>query len=717
MEDLIEIDGRYYVPLSSLGDDRARVLKHGDSFAVFDRKGDIRYGGSQGLFFAGTRYLSRFELVIEGEWPVMLNSTVKNDSTLLTADLTNPDLPRQEGDLKQGTVHLFRAKILWQNVLYEHLRLVNYSDSRVALSLAFEFAADYADLFEVRGESREQRGRLLPAELKDGCLSLAYEGLDGVERRTRMTFSQTPEGLSAEKARFDLKLPPAEAHDLYVYVSYGEEQTLAEPVPYLDVLQDSAEVLRQEWSRDCVVTTSNEQFNEWIRRAQADLHILMTNTEHGRYPYAGIPWFSTPFGRDGVITALEYLWINPDLARGVLQYLAATQAKEVQVDQEAEPGKIFHETRKGEMAALGEIPFGMYYGTVDATPLFVILAGEYYEITGDVALIENLWPHIESALHWMDAYGDMDADGFVEYERHNPRGLVQQGWKDSDDSVFHADGELAFGHIALCEVQGYVYAAKLAAAKLARLLGKPGLPEDLLAQAEQLKRRFNQVFWCEEISTFALALDGKKQPCRVRTSNPGHVLWSGIAAPDYVDRIVETLLAPESFSGWGIRTVATSEARYNPMAYHNGTVWPHDNALIALGMGRCGHQSGALRVLDGLFHACLHMDLHRLPELFCGFERRSGEGPTLYPTSCIPQAWASAAVFSLLQACLGMTFSSTAPHIRFEHPRLPDYLNEMEIRNLRVCGGTVDLLLRRHREQVGVNVLRKEGDLRIAVMV
>jgi glycogen debranching enzyme len=369
------------------------------------------------------------------------------------------------------------------------------------------------------------------------------------------------------------------------------------------------------------------------------------------------------------------------------------------------------------MAALGEIPFRCYYGSVDATPLMIELAGAYYERTGDRALIESLWPTLEAALAWIDNYGDIDGDGFIEYQSHNPRGLVHQGWKDSHDSVFHADGDPAEGAIALCEVQGYVYAAKCRAAMLSRMLGDPANADHLASEAAALKQRFNRTFWCDELSTFAIALDGAKRSCRVRTSNAGHALWSGIADASYAKRTGRTLLAPPSFSGWGVRTVSDSEARYNPMSYHNGSIWPHDNALIAMGLARCGQKERAACIMTSLFDASIFMDLHRLPELFCGFVRRPDEGPTIYSSACIPQAWAAAAVFYLLQASLGIRFTGEARELRFDHPVLPNYLNQIEIRNLRIGDACVDLVLRRHEQDVAVNVLRKEGDITVSIVV
>ncbi len=719
--DAVRVDDRWYVlSTSSRADDRTRVLKHGETFAVYDRYGDFQHigVGEQGLYHEGTRHLSRYDLLINERRPMLLNSTVKDDNSQLVVDLTTPDLYRGEQlAVAKGSVHVFRGTLLYEGAHYEHLRLLNYADEVVEIELQFGFEADYADIFEVRGLRRLRRGRDLEPRIGARSVTLGYRGLDEIDRHTRIEFSRKPERLDAAHASLAFRLRPGEVENLYVTIECHNETPTPEPVGYERALQAWYEQAMQERERMADLFSSNEQFNDWINRSVSDLHMLVTHTEHGPYPYAGVPWFSAPFGRDGILTALECLWVQPQLARGVLAFLAATQADRLDPDSDAEPGKILHEARRGELANLGEIPFRRYYGSVDATPLFVMLAGAYFRRTGERAFLESIWPNIERALAWIDEYGDVDGDGLVEYSRHSPDGLVQQGWKDSDDSIYHADGRLARGPIALCEVQGYVYEARLAAAELAQLFGERARAERLRAQAEALQARFNEAFWLEEIGTYAIALDGDKRPCAVRSSNAGQVLLSGITAPEYARRVASVLMDANGFSGWGVRTVARNEARYNPMSYHNGSIWPHDNALVAMGLARQGYKEPALDILTGLFNASIALDLHRLPELFCGFTRLPGQGPTRYPVACAPQAWASASVFYLLQACLGLEFCVDKPQLRFVHPQLPDYLQQLRISNLQVGSAVLDLVLTRYERDVSINVVRKEGDVEVAVVV
>jgi glycogen debranching enzyme len=603
-----------------------------------------------------------------------------------------------------------RHKTLRENVLEERIEVSNFGLSVAEVTVAVRMEADFHDIFEVRGFTRQRRGRLLEPIAEEGLLAFGYEGLDGIERRTRVESSPKARLLGMQLG-FDFRLGPRETQAVELRVACE----IGAAVPRTRV-SDAAP--GRTPSRDdggaCRLETASLRWTEWLHRSESDLAMMVTRTDHGPYPYAGIPWFSAPFGRDGIVTALERLWLDPPLARGVLSYLAATQAQESSWERDAEPGKILHEARRGELANLGEVPFGRYYGSVDATPLFVVLAGAYFARTEDRPFLLEIWPHLEAALACVDR--GMKEHGFLVYQRQTPRGLAHQGWKDSGDSISHADGSLAEPPIALCEVQGYVHLAKLEAASLARTLGHAARARRLEEDAYQLAERFERAFWCEDLGTYALAIDGAGRPCRVRASNPGHCLFTGIAAPERARRVAEGLLAPDLFSGWGIRTLATGERRYNPMSYHNGSVWPHDNALIALGFARYGLRDQALRVLEAWFDASLYLEMRRMPELICGFERRPEQGPTAYPLACIPQSWAAGAVFLLLQSVLGLGVSATRREIRFERPALPTTLRELWIGGLRVGDARVDLEVVRRDGKVLVNAPRREGNVRIEVV-
>jgi len=632
---------------------------------VFDRHGDVQpIGlGQQGVFDRGTRGLSRFDVRIAGVRPLLLSSTLDRDNAILLVSLTNPDLQRDgRVDVPRDTVHLERSSVVYDGSCHTRLTLRNFEREGVDLVVAIGFDADFADVFEVRGVRRARRGTTHEPRVENGRVVLAYTGLDAVVRRTAISFDRAPSSLTTRRAEFAVHLPPAGHTDLEIAVDCrAEDPQPARPVTFDDAVLGARASMVRMTQHECAVRTSSPAFNDWIARSTADLAMMTTQTPEGPFPYAGVPWFCTPFGRDAIVTALELLWANPAIARGVLRFLAATQATENRAESDAEPGKILHEMRSGEMAVLGEIPFARYYGSVDATPLFVILAAAYFARTGDEALVREIWPNVLRALEWIDQYGDRDGDGFVEYTQRSRDGLRNQGWKDSEDSVFHADGTLAEGPIALCEVQGYVYAAKHGAARLAGIVGQRERARTLLAEARALRARFEGAFWCDDLATYAIALDGDKHPCRVRTSNAGHCLYTGIASPMRARLVAGTLTQPDMFSGWGVRTVACDERRYNPMSYHNGSVWPHDNALIAAGMARyhLGHQ--AERILLGMFETCQSVDLQRLPELVCGFARMPGAGPTLYPVACAPQSWAAGAVYLLLSSCLGRRARAAHP--------------------------------------------------------
>ena len=716
----VAVEAPFYIPATDAPSRPRRNLKHNDTFAVFDSHGDIgaSAGGEDGLFDCDTRYLSHLELLINGSQPLLLHSAINDNNLNYYVDLTNPDFYTDgKITLLKDTIHISRTIYLCEGSLRERIGLMNHGAEPVSFRLSLAFASDFADIFEVRGVRRSRRGQTWSEVLPPNGVHLSYRGLDSVVRQTTLHFEPAPTILQESVATYEIVLAPQEKRA--VFVTAASRGRLPDPTTYFfRGLVALKRELKAATRHIASVETSNSLVNEVLCRSMADLYMLRTTTQDGPYPYAGIPWYSTTFGRDGIITAMEMLWVDPAIAAGVLRRLARLQALKFDKQADAAPGKILHEMRAGEMAALGEVPFAQYYGTVDATPLFIMLAGQYLQRTGDLSLIRQIWPAIERALTWLDGPADIDGDGFIEYARGAQTGLSNQGWKDSHDAVFHADGRLAEGPIALVEVQGYAYAAKLAAAICASAMGLGEQAARLVEEAEQLRRRFEAAFWIEDGGFYALALDGSKAPCRVRTSNPGQALATGIVAPDRGALVAASLLGADFFSGWGVRTVARGEARYNPMSYHNGSIWPHDNAMLAQGLARYGAKRGVILIFESLIRAASYLDHRRIPELYCGFARRPGRGPTLYPAACSPQAWAAAAPFSLIQSMLGLEFKPDAAEIRLNNPVVPALAGAITLRNVRLGKASADFTV--HPSPGGgiaLEVLRTQGDLRISLIV
>ncbi len=697
----------------SLVEQRFRTLKHNDMFGVFDQRGDIRPGpsGTEGLYFNDTRYLSELEFVVAGRQLVLLSSTLRDDNATLTCDLTNPDLQDiSPGGLTSNLIHIRRSRFLWQGVCHERISIRNFDVSPRTLPVEVRYGADFIDLFEVRGMTRARHGRHEPAIVGRQTVTLAYTGLDDQRRTTELRFDPLPARIDEGRAQFIVELPPHGRSLIFVEVACDRPNGPRSPSEtFVPSMLEQRRWTRARSASAAGIETSNEVFNEAMRRSISDLTMLTTEQPTGPYPYAGIPWFSTAFGRDAILTALNVLWLDPSIAAGVLRYLAANQATKVDPASDAEPGKILHEVRRGEMAELGEVPFRRYYGSVDATPLFVLLAGAYLERTADLETIAAIWPNLRAALAWMDHNGAADPDGFVTYFRQTEEGLANQGWKDSFDSISHADGSLAVGPIALVEVQGYVYAARHAAARIALLLGHPDEAQTEARKAEKLRTAFEHHFWCEDLGTYALALDGMRRPCRVLASNAGHLLMTGICSSKRAASVAENLLGSRFFNGWGVRTLASNESRYNPMSYHNGSVWPHDNAVIAMGLARHGLKRQVERIFTGLFDASLYVDLRRLPELVCGFARGRAQGPTLYPVACSPQAWAATSLHAALGACLGLRFDAAERSVIFDRPCLPEFLETVTLHNLILGDARISVVLRRMGNEVAMNVLERTG--------
>ena len=665
-------------------------LKDGDSFLVADGYGDI-LGQADGFFDHDTRLLSRFRLLIGGRPPSRLSSSVSKDNVQFVFHGCNRPLPHMgHKATPPGVLHIERRRLLRRSRLFEWIRITNYNRADELCPLSLELDADFRDMFEIRGTHRPKRGRMKPPVLDGRRLIFGYEGLDQRERACVVEFSEPPARLTAHRADFMLGLHFGKHFDLFIEA--GPE---AEDIPSRERFRTAAtgaiRAMRGRRRQGGEVRAQGRHFMDWIRQSRADLALLTADLPTGPYPYAGIPWFSTPFGRDGLITAWQMLWLNPSLAKGVLAYLASRQATEVSAFRDSAPGKIMHETRRGEMANLGEIPFGLYYGGVDSTPLFVALAGAYAERTGDLDFIRALWPNLIAAVGWIDDYGDSDGDGLIDYARGAGTGLANQGWKDSEDSIFHADGRFPTGPIALVEVQGYAFAAYRAMAALGRRLGD-GRAGEWEAKAERVREQVEARFWMEDQGFYGVAIDGQGELCRTLTSNAGHLLFVGLPSAERAERVIAALSSPAFMTGWGLRTLALGQARYNPMSYHNGSIWPHDTAICAAGMSRYGHRREAAVVLEHLLEAAGHFSM-RLPELFCGFPRSTGQPPIAYPVACLPQAWAAGSVFMLLQACLGLEIDGWNGGLRLDEPRLPPGVNHIHLKGLAVKDERFDLHL------------------------
>jgi len=714
------LDTAYDIRASSaVADIPKLVLKHDDAFLVADRLGDVPGipDGVFGFYVEDTRFLQRLELRVERRRPMLLNATIGGESGESAIDLTNADVvERGRPRLPSRTLRISRRLTVLDRRLYQAVVIESFARHALEIVLSWDFGADFVDIFEVRGHRRLDRGVVQAARVERPAVELSYRGRDGVVRTTRLDFEPTPARLDAASAVHRLRLEPRGRAEIAVTVSatvglapQGRPLRWHEAVARRSAAMED---LRRGWAR---VTSDHEGFNRWVERSQSDLHLLLTATDDGVVPYAGIPWYVAPFGRDALVTALQVLPFAPGIARGTLRFLARHQAKADDPFTDQEPGKILHEYRRGELAGCREIPFLPYYGSVDATPLFVVLLAEYVRWTGDVDLARELWTAVEGALAWMASHGTGDEPGFLRYARRSPRGLENQGWKDSRDAIMHASGVLASAPIAVVEVQGYQYAALLGAAAVAEAIGLAERAQALRARAERLRSRFEAEFWMEGDSFYALALDGEGEPCRVISSNPGHCLWTGLVSRARAAAVSRRLMADDVFTGWGLRTLSAREALYNPMSYHNGSVWPHDTAIAALGMRRYGLVEPFLALATALFEAVVHFPESRMPELFCGFPRLRGHGPTRYPVACEPQAWSAGVVFHLVAGMLGLVPSAAENRLTLDRPRLPAWLQWLEVQDLVLGASRVTLRAVQGREGAAVELVRREGDVELVV--
>jgi glycogen debranching enzyme len=730
-----------------------QVLKHGNRFLLTDSFGDIHPDSrGLGLYEGDTRMIACSVLRIGGIRPVLLQTSVGANyrggiqMTNPSAD-RNPDAKVHPPDALVGrTIGINRERLMGAEGVSERLKVVNHAARESDVPVELELGADGADIFEVRGYPRPSRGKLLPVAVIDDRVTFRYLGLDGVERFTHIAFSEPatsiepvdqprPDGSdvgAAVRLRWTLTLGPGETKTLS-WTSWCTERPAPaggteEPTGSSDhdamfppaprVSADEGAAAYHAWERGTTaVVSDHELFNLVIKRSVSDLRLLVNDGpgDDQRYISAGVPWFATLFGRDSLISAFQALAFRPQIAVEILDVLAAYQATEDDPRRDAEPGKVLHELRTGEMARSGELPHTPYYGSVDATPLWLILFGATFDWTGDRAMLDRLWPNAMAALRWIDEFGDRDGDGFVEYERRSERGLLNQGWKDSSDAIRDRDGHEAVPPIALAEVQGYVYDAKRRLARLAAIRGDIDLAIRLDAEADQLATRFELAFWMEDRRYYAMALDSDKRQADAIASNAGHCLWSGIVTPDRAREVVDRILRPEMFSGWGVRTFASGQPGYNPIGYHTGTVWPHDTSLIAAGFRRYGFDDASNRLVGQMMEAAQGFPDYRLPELFCGFDRTDAHTPVPYPVACSPQAWAAGSSFLFLETMLGLRAHADRHELELLHPHLPDWLGKVTLTDLRVGDASVDLLFHRWRGTTSAEVLRKVGDVAVTI--
>ena len=730
-----------------------QVLKHSNRFLLTDSFGDIHPDSrGLGLYDGDTRVLACSVLRIGGIRPVLLQTSV-GANYRGGIQMTNPSADRNPDakvhpldELVGRTIGISRERLMGAEGVAERLKVVNHAAREADVPVELELGVDGADIFEVRGYPRPSRGKLLPVAVTDDRVTFRYVGLDRVERFTHIAFSEAALSVepvdqprsdgsdvgAAVRLRWTLHMGPGETKTLSWTIWCTERpappNAADEPTGHADheamfpavprVSADEGAAAYHAWERGTTaVVSDHELFNLVIKRSVSDLRLLINDGpgKDQRYVSAGVPWFATLFGRDSLISAFQSLAFRPQIAVEILDVLAAYQATEDDPRRDAEPGKILHELRTGEMARSGELPHTPYYGSVDSTPLWLIVFGATFDWTGDRGMVDRLWPNALAALRWIDEYGDRDGDGFVEYERRSERGLLNQGWKDSSDAIRDREGQEAVPPIALAEVQGYVYDAKRRMARLAAMRGEVDLATRLDAEADQLATRFEHVFWMEDRRYYAIGLDRDKRQADAIASNAGQCLWSGIVNPDRARDVVDRILRPEMFSGWGVRTFGSGQPGYNPIGYHTGTVWPHDTSLIAAGFKRYGFDDASNRLVGQMMEAAQGFPDYRLPELFCGFDRTDAHTPVPYPVACSPQAWAAGSSFLFLETMLGLRAHADRHELELLHPHLPDWLGKVTLTDLRVGDASVDLLFHRWRGTTSAEVLRKVGDVAVTI--
>jgi glycogen debranching enzyme len=718
-DDLVEIPSPHLEPRLAFQTLEPRkvdnlTLIDGKTFSATSVSGDIYPPGSPdvGFFHDDTRFLSQLELRIGGHRTVVLSSaTEKTFSAQIELTTGNITL-RDSFDLPENTVHIRREQLLASEIFFDRMTFENFNLTPVDFTVEMLLDADFVDVFQVRGVARKEHGQYYQPVVSKNGIAFYYRGLDGVMRETLIQVSPTPTEIRERVVRWELRLEPLKRVEIDLNVTPFVEGHKSRAQVYEkdhQLRQRRANFERWE-AASTSFETDNDVLDALLKTAVGDFHALQIPDGDQHIIAAGIPWFATIFGRDSIIAAYQSLFLNPQLAIDTLRVLARYQGKEYNDWRDEEPGKILHEYRAGEMTRHGEMPFGPYYGSIDATPLFLILLSETFNWTANEELVEELLPNAYAALEWIDKYGDLDDDGFVEYQRRSPKGLVNQGWKDSWDANVHRDGTIAKTPIALCEVQGYVYDAKYRMSSLLRTFGDVKTGDRLKRESAELAKRFDRAFWVPSRGFYAMALDAEKKPLEVISSNPGHLLFTRIINKERARVVTNRLMRDDMFSGWGWRTMSREERVFNPLSYHRGSVWPHDNSIIAHGMAVNDMREGALRILTSLYQAASYFRDYRLPELFCGVQRREYDEPVHYPVSCSPQAWASGAMFLILCSVLGMHPSAPRKELNIINPQLPEWMDQLRIRNLRIGASRVGLDFTRRGDRTFCNVVDVEGD-------
>ncbi|MDH6374474.1 glycogen debranching enzyme [Paenibacillus sp. PastF-3] len=694
-----------------------RVIKENDLFLMTDKSGDIPDNDQSGLglYTRDTRFLSRMEIRINNQRPILLSSAA-DENYISTIRLTNPHM-EEDGKLIlwRESVEIERTRFIYESALYETFKLTSYYPKAIQFDFSVLLDADFTDMFVIRGFQHGELGSKTGERSAPGERVISYLGADELLRETKVKWDTQESRISETgEVHFDVELKHQESVEIAFFIApmiNGNEPLQHEPKEAMNKLRASY----ASWNASSTSISSDMPlFNKLYHRGVQDLRVLLTDLGYGQFPVAGLPWYSVPFGRDSLIAALQMLSSNPQIAKGTLLTMAAYQGQKEDEWRDEQPGKVMHEIRYGELAATNQVPFTPYYGTIDATPLFLLLTAEYYHWTGDLDFVSSLMPHLNAALNWIKEYGDYDKDSFVEYYQKSSKGIANQGWKDSADSVIHSNGDYAEAPIALVEVQGYVYQALTRLAPIFKSLGHEEQAEVMEKDAAQLRTRFEEDFWMNDEQFYAIALDKDKKRVDSVTSNAGHILMSGIASPERAKAVAARLVAPDLFGGYGIRTMSTAATGYNPMSYHDGSVWPHDNSLCLLGLSQSGFTEEAITVMQGLLNAADQFEYYRLPELYCGYSDQLG-APVPYPVACSPQAWAAGTPLTFVQALLGLQPNALTRQIAIK-PALLNGMNDLKVEQLQIGNGTLSLRVSRVDNEPKLEILSNQTGYELVIL-